>query len=217
VSAWSKKGHIIGILTDYKTNFLHERIRPIIVDVKEYEQFGVILVRTEAGKTQQALSSAEKIYKSLNPNYPFDFCFVDEEYNKMYRSEQVIARLSEVFSVLAILISCLGLLGLVMFTAEQRVKEIGIRKVLGATVINIVGLLSKDFLKLVAFSFLVAAPIAGYIMYRWLQGFAYQIELSWWIFVLAGVATLLVALVTISVQALQSAAVSPVQSLKAEG
>lgn len=217
VSAWSKKGHIIGILKDYNTNSLHERIRPIIVDVKEYEQFGVILVRTEAGKTQQALSSAEKIYKSLNPNYPFDFRFVDEEYNKMYRSEQVIARLSEVFSVLAILISCLGLLGLVMFTAEQRVKEIGIRKVLGATVINIVGLLSKDFLKLVAFSFLVAAPIAGYVMYRWLQGFAYQIELSWWIFVLAGVATLLVALVTISVQALQSAAVSPVQSLKAEG
>lgn len=217
VSAWNKKGHIVGVLKNYNTNSLHERIRPIIVDVKEYEQFGVILVRTEAGKTQEALSSAEKIYKSLNPNYPFDFRFVDEEYNNMYRHEQVMAGLSEIFSVLAIFISCLGLLGLVMFTAEQRVKEIGIRKVLGATASNIIGLLSRDFLRLVAFSFLLAAPIAGYVMYQWLQGFAYQIELSWWIFAAAGGATLFVALLTVSVQAFQSAAVSPVKSLKVEG
>ncbi len=216
VSAWDKKGNIIGILKDYHMNSLHEPIRPLIVDVKEDLYFGVIIVRTEPGKTDEALASLEKVYKEINPNYPFDYQFVDEEYDKLYRNEQVMAKLSTAFAVLAIMISCLGLLGLVMFSAEQRTKEIGIRKVLGASVSHIVNLLSKDFLKLVIVAFLIAAPVSGYFMYQWLQRFAFKIELSWWIFGLAGGTALLIAILTVCVQAFQSAVANPVESLRSE-
>jgi ABC-type antimicrobial peptide transport system permease subunit len=216
VSAWDKKGHVIGILKDYHINSLHETIKPLIVDVKEDLYFGVIIVRTEPGKTEEALVSLEKIYKEINPNFPFDFQFVDQEYDKLYRNEQVVAKLSTVFAVLAITISCLGLLGLIMFSAEQRTKEIGIRKVLGASVAHIINLLSTDFLKLVVVAFVIAAPISGYFMDKWLQNFAFQIELSWWIFALAGVAALMIALLTVCVQAVQSAVANPVDSLRSE-
>lgn len=216
VSAWNKKGHIVGVLKNYNTHSLHETIKPLIVDVKEYENFGVVMVRLEAGKTKETLTEIGKVYKDINPSYAFSYQFLDEEYDKLYRSEQVVSKLSSAFAVLAIIISCLGLLGLVMFSAEQRTKEFGIRKVLGASVRNIVGLLSQDFLKLVIISFCVAAPLAGYIMHQWLQNFAYKIELSWWIFALAGVVALLIALLTIAYQAIQSATTNPVKSLKVE-
>jgi ABC-type antimicrobial peptide transport system permease subunit len=216
VSAWDKKGHIIAVLKDYHTNSFHEPMNPLIMDVKEDLYFGVIMVRTEPGKTKEALTSLETVCKDINPNYPFVFQFLDVEYDKLYRNEQVTAKLSNVFALVAILISCLGLLGLVMFSAEQRIKEIGIRKVLGATVTNIVRLLSKDFLALVVVSFVIAAPVAGYFMNEWLQGFAFKISLSWWIFALAGGGALLIALLTIGVQAIQSAIVNPVKSLRAE-
>lgn len=216
VSAWAKKGHIIGVLKDYHTHSLYEPIKPIIIDVKEYEGFGVVIVRLEPGKTKEALAGLEKVYKEINPSYPFAYQFVDREYDKLYRNEQVIAKLSNAFAVLAILISCLGLLGLVMFAAEQRTKEIGIRKVLGATVTNIISLLSKDFLLIVFVSFFIAAPIAGYFMNQWLQQFAFRIDLSWWIFATPGIAVLLVALLTISVQAVQAAVANPVKALKVE-
>jgi ABC-type antimicrobial peptide transport system permease subunit len=141
---------------------------------------------------------------------------VDQEYDKLYRNEQVTAKLSNAFAVLAIMISCLGLLGLVMFSAEQRTKEIGIRKVLGATVSNIVRLLSQDFLKLVLIAFCIAAPLAGYVMNQWLQNFAYKIELSLWVFIASGATTLLVAMITVSVQAIKSAVADPVHSLRNE-
>lgn len=216
ISAWRKKGHIIGILKDYHTNSLHEPIKPLVLDVKEYEYFGVLIIRTEAGKTKEALESLEKVYKVINPNYPFAYQFVDQEYEKLYRNEQVIAKLSNAFAVLAMSISCLGLLGLVMFSAGQRTKEFGIRKVLGATMVTIMGLLSEGFIKLVLISFFIAAPVAGYFMQQWLRRFAYKIELSWWIFALAGTAALLITLLTICAQAIQSAVVNPVKSLREE-
>ncbi|HZY79314.1 MAG TPA: FtsX-like permease family protein [Cyclobacteriaceae bacterium] len=216
VSAWNKKGHIIGILKDYNTNSLHERIRPIIIDVKEYESFGVVMVRTEAGKTKEAIASLETVYKQLNPDYPFSFKFVEEDYDRMYRSEKMITKLSNAFAGLAIVISCLGLLGLIMFSAEQRTKEIGIRKALGATVGSIVGLLSKDFVRIVLISFLIATPVSAWLMSQWLAGFAYKIDLSWWIFAGAGMTALLIALFTISFQAVQSARANPVDSLRSE-
>ena len=214
--SWAKKGHIIGILKDYNTNSLHERIKPLIVDVKEYEYFGVILVRTEAGKTSDVISGLEKIYKDFNPDYPFAFRFIEDEYNNMYHTEQIMSKLSNAFAILAIMISCLGLLGLVMFSAEQRTREIGIRKALGATVTSIVGLLSKDFLRIVVLSFVIATPVAAYIMQQWLDGFAYKIDLSWWIFAVAGIAALAVALFTISFQAIRSAIANPVEALRTE-
>lgn len=216
VSAWRKKGHIIGVLKDYHTSSLYEPIKPLMLDVKEYEYFGVLLVRTEPGKTKEALASLEKVYKEVNPNFPFAYHFIDEEYDKLYQNEQVVSKLTNAFAILAIIISCLGLLGLAMFAAEQRTKEFGIRKVLGATVSNIVSLLSQDFLKLVFIAFCIATPLAGYAMHQWLQGFAFKIELSWWIFALSGMVALLIALFTISVQAFQSAVNNPVNSLRSE-
>lgn len=216
VSAWNKKGHVIGILKNYNTNSLHERIRPIIIDVKEYQNFGVVLIRTEAGKTKEAIANLESVYKQINPDYPFSVQFVEEDYNRMYAAEHTMTKLSNVFAGLAIMISCLGLLGLIMFSAEQRTKEIGIRKALGASVGSIVGLLSKDFVKVVAISFVVATPVAAWLMSRWLDGFAYKIDLSWWIFAAAGIAALAIALATISFQAVQSARANPVESLRAE-
>lgn len=216
VSAWAKKGHIIGILKNYNTNSLHERIRPLIIDVKEWEGFGVVLIRTEAGKTKQAIESLQEVYKEINPDYPFAFKFVEDDQNRMYQSEQMMTKLSNVFAVLAIAISCLGLLGLIMFSAEQRTREIGIRKAMGATVSSIVSLLSKDFVKIVVISFVIATPFAAWLMTQWLNGFAYRIPLSWWIFASAGVAALMIALLTISFQAFQSARANPVDSLRSE-
>jgi putative ABC transport system permease protein len=216
ISAWDKKGHVIGVLKDYHTNTLREAIKPLIIDVKEYEYFGVVLVKLEPGKTKEGLASLEAVCKEINPNYPFAFKFLDQEYDKLYRTEAVVTRLTNIFAILGIAISCLGLLGLVIFTAEQRTKEIGIRKVLGATVTNIVNLLTAEFLSLVVVSFLIASPLAGYFMHRWLAGFAYRIELSWWIFAMAGASAIFIALVTITIQAVQAAIVNPVKSLKTE-
>ena len=201
---------------DYHTHSLHESIKPLIIDVKEYEYFGVFIVRTEPGKTKEAIASLEQVYKDLNPNYPFSCQFVDQEYEKLYRREQVVAKLSNAFALLAITISCLGLLGLVMFSAEQRNREFSIRKVLGATVSNIVALLSTDFLKLIGISFCIAAPLGGYLMYQWLQAFAFKIALSWWIFAAAGGVAVLIAMLTICAQAIQSAVTNPVKSLRSE-
>jgi putative ABC transport system permease protein len=188
----------------------------LIIDVKEYEYWGIILFRIEPGKTKEALNSIATVCKEINPNFPVAFQFMDDEYNKLYQSEQVVSRLTNVFAALGISISCLGLLGLVIFSAEQKTKEIGIRKVLGATVANIVNLLSKDFLKLVLISFIIAAPIAGLLMKYWLAGFAYRIPLSWWIFALAGGLVLLVAFITVAVQAIHAAMSNPVRSLRSE-
>ncbi len=216
ISAWKKRGHIIGVLRDYHANSLHQPIRPLVLDIKEYEYFGVIIVRTVPGKTKDAIAGLGKVYKEINPNYPFTYQFVDQEYNKLYRSEAVVSRLSEVFAGLAIAISCLGLLGLAIFSAEQRIKEIGIRKVLGASVANLVTLFSRDFLQLVSLSFFIALPFGWFIMSRWLQGYAYRIQLAWWIFALAGLTGILVALLTISFQALKSAVANPVKNLRSE-
>lgn len=216
VSAWKKKGHIIGILKDYHTHSLREPIRPVIIDIKENEYFGVILVRTKPGQTKEALASISAMYKAINPNYPFECQFVDEEYKKLYTSELVITKLSTLFAVLAITISCLGLLGLVMFSAEQRVKEIGIRKILGASFGEIMALFSKDFLKLIAIAFLVAAPLSWYTMHAWLQNFAYRIDIAWWMFVLAAAVSISIAIITVSYQAIKAALANPVKSLRTE-
>ncbi len=216
VSAWQKKGHIIGILKDYHTHSLREPIKPLIVDVKEYEYFGVILVRTQPGKTKEALAGLEKVYRTNNPNYPFNYQFLDQEYQKLYQSEQVITKLSDVFAGLAIIISCLGLLGLVIFSAEQRHKEIAIRKVLGANVASVVALLSQNFLKLVLIAILLASPLAWYVVNSWLQTFAYRTDISWWIFAIAGLGALVVTLATVSFQSVKAALVNPVKSLRSE-
>jgi ABC-type antimicrobial peptide transport system permease subunit len=216
VSAWAKKGHIIGVLKDYHAHSLRDPILPVMLDVKEYEYFGVIIVRTKPGQTSQAIAGLEKIYKQINPRFAFSCQFVDQEYKNLYHNELIISKLSVLFASLAILISCLGLLGLVIFASEQRVKEIGIRKVLGASVSQIIALFSRDFLRLVGIAFLIAGPLAWFVMHSWLLDFSYRISLSWWIFLLAGLLSLIVALFTVSIQSLKAALANPAKSLRSE-
>jgi hypothetical protein len=213
---WQRKGAIVGIVKDFHFNSLHEPIAPLILHYGEDQSWGLILVRTKPGETKPALASLEKLYKKLNPSFPFTYKFSDEEYSNLYKSEQVVSKLSGCFAFLAIFISCLGLLGLAIFTAEQRTKEIGIRKVLGASVQGIIVMLSKDFLKLVLIALIIATPLAWYSMNNWLQDYAYRINISWWIFPLAGITAMLVTLFTISFQAVRAALSNPVKSLRTE-
>lgn len=214
---WGRaKGRIIGVVKDFHFQSLHTPIRPMITYLSDRYKQGNIIVRVEAGKTTEAIAQLEVLCKKINPEYPFTYYFTDEEYAKQYRSEQVVSTLSSLFAFLAIFISSLGLFGLAAFMAEQRTKEIGIRKVLGASVINLVNLLSKDFLKLVLLAFVISAPLAWYVANNWLQDFAYRTEISWWIFAVAGMLALLVAMLTVSIQAIKAALMNPVKSLKTE-
>ncbi len=216
ISAWGKRGPIIAVLKDYHTHSLRDPIKPLIVDVKEDLDFGLILVKTQPGATLEALASMEKIFSEINPNYPLSYSFIDEEYGALYSSEAVVNTLSNVFAVLAILISCLGLLGLAMFAAELRVKEMGIRKVLGASISSIVQLFSGSFLQLVCIAFLLAAPLSWWLMDQWLSGFAYRVPLSWWIFIATGLFTAAMALMTIGIQAMKTALSNPIHALRSE-
>jgi putative ABC transport system permease protein len=162
------------------------------------------------------ISAIENKWKTLIPNRPFSYYFLDEFFDRQYRSEERFGKLFLNFAVLAIFISCLGLLGLASYSTMQRTKEIGVRKVMGASVSNIINLLSKDFLKLVLISFFIAAPLSWFFMHQWLEDFAYRINISWWVFAVAGITALLIALFTISFQAVRAAITNPVKSLRTE-
>ncbi len=210
------KGTVIGVIKDFHFNSLHTAIEPLIMRLDENWNWGTILVRIKAGQTQQVISSLQEICKKLNPKFPFTYQFSDLEYQKLYKSEQVVSKLSNLFAFLAIFISCLGLFGLTMFTAEQRSKEIGIRKVLGASAQSILTLLTGNFLKPIAIAFLIAFPVAWFTMQKWLQDFQYRITISWWMLALAGITSILIALFTISFQAVKAALANPIKSLRTE-
>jgi ABC-type antimicrobial peptide transport system permease subunit len=213
---WGKPGTIIGVLKDFHFNSLHTPINPLVLRLGEDIGWGSALVRTEPGRTKEALASLSKVCKGLNPKFPFTYKFSDEEYAKLYKSEQVVGQLAKYFAFLGIFISCLGLLGLVMFTAEQRTKEFGIRKVLGATPGTLFNLLSKEFLLLVIVAMIIASPLAWLAMNNWLKDYAYRIDISWWMFVIAGVAAIVIALITVSFQAIKAAMANPAKSLRTE-
>ena len=213
---WGKKGRIVGLLKDFHINSLHLPIQPLILRLEQNEPYGLILVRTEPDKTRLALDGLEKLSRRLNPQFPFTYDFSDEEYKKLYLTEQTVNTLSGYFAFLAIFISCLGLLGLTIFTAEQRIREMGIRKVLGAGVTTIFTLLSKEFIILVTIAMIIAFPLAWWIMTDWLQDFTYHIKIDAWVFVLAAFISLVIALSTISVHAIKAALANPVKSLRTE-
>ncbi len=213
---WGQKGHIIGVLRDFHLKSLHERITPLIVRFNEAHNDGVILVRIQGQHTKEVLTDLEGICSSLNPKFPFTCLFADEEYKKLYNSEVIVSHLSDYLAGLAIFISCMGLLGLAMFTAEQRTREIGIRKVLGAGIFSLLTLLSGEFLVLVVIALLIASPLAWWAMHVWLQDYAYKITIEWWFFGLAGAMAIVIALLTVSLQAVKAALANPVRSLRAE-
>ncbi|HLY69629.1 MAG TPA: ABC transporter permease [Puia sp.] len=209
-------GRVLGVIKDFHFNSMHQAIEPLIIRLDENWTWGTILVRTKPGNPKEIIAGLKKICEQLNPDFPFAYQFSDEEFAKLYKSEQLVSSLSDIFAFLAILISCLGLFGLAMFTAEQRTKEISVRKVLGASVQNIISLLSVNFLKPVAIALLISIPISWYAMSKWLDDFAYRIPISWWIFLSAGTIAILIALLTISFQAIKAAMANPVKSLRTE-
>ena len=214
---WGKRsGKIIGVLKDFHFNSMHQSIDPLILRLDEKWGWGTILIRTKAGQTKQAIASLEKTFKSINPKIPFTYQFSDQEFERLYKSEAMVSKLSNGFAFLAIFISCLGLFGLATFMAAQRTKEIGVRKVLGASVPNIVAMFSGDFLKLIGIAMLFAFPIAWYSMNHWLQNFAYKISIEWWMFGIAAIITIFIALLTVSYQSIKAALGNPVKSLRTE-
>ena len=213
---WGQKGTIVGVLKDFHFSSLHNAIVPLVLRNGERNNYGHILVRTEAGQTKQVLASLEEICKTVNPKYPFAYSFSDDAFRRLYSSEVVVNKLSTCFSFLAIFISCLGLLGLAMFTAEQRTKEIGIRKVLGASIVSLFTLLSKEYVLLIFIAFLIAAPFSWWIMNAWLQTFAYKIHMEWWMFVVSALLIISIAVLTISYQSIKAILINPVSSLKGE-
>ena len=216
LSFWQRKGRIIGVVRDFHFHSLRVPIEPLIIRYGENDTWGYALVRTEAGMNRQALAGLEALCRGLNPEFAFSYRFADDEYQKLYKSEMVVHSLSNCFAFLGIFVSCLGLLGLAMFTAEQRTRELGIRKVLGAGVSSLFTLLTKDFLVLVFIANLIASPLAWWAMYEWLQNFSFHIAMRWWVLVLAGILALLIALLTVSVQAMKVAVANPVSSLRPE-
>ncbi len=209
---------VIGVVKDYIYGNIYDGgAAPLIIFCKPAEYQNFIYARLKpVGNIGQALSTIAAVMKKANPAYPIEYRFVDDQFNQMYQDETLTSKVSGVFAMLAIIISCLGLFGLATYTAERRIKEIGIRKVLGASVAGITTLLSKDFLKLVAIACLIAYPLAWWIMHNWLQHYEYRIEISWWIFMIAGLASMMIALITISFQSIRAAIANPVKSLRTE-
>jgi putative ABC transport system permease protein len=205
---------IIGVVKNFNFETLHQEVGPLAFELGTGG--GLASFKVNTSNINQLIAQVREKWKSVAPSLPFSYRFLDDSFNEMYRNEQRVGKIALVFSALAIFIACLGLFGLATFIAEQRTKEIGIRKVLGASVQGIVQMLSKDFMKLVAVSFVIAAPTALYFMNKWLQDFAYRVTISWWIFVVAGLAALFIALITVSFQAIRAAITNPVKSLRTE-
>jgi len=207
---------IIGIVKDFHFQDLHVPISPYAFQLNNRPYYNYMIVHAKATNISSLLSSISATWHKLNPNEPFEYSFIDEDFQKNYEAETRLTAIVGYFTVIAILISCLGLFGLATFSAEQRIKEIGVRKVLGANVTGIVALLSKDFLKLVAISIVIASPVAWWIMNKWLQDFAYRTNISWTVFVITTITALMIALITISFQAIRAAVANPVKSLRTE-
>jgi len=208
--------HVVGVTKDFVLKSPFQKVEPMVIEGAQ-AFFNVIHIKLNQDvTTNESLAQTEAIFKKYNPEYPFNYEFVDQAYAKKFDDEKRTGQLVSLFTLLTIFISCLGLFGLASYMAENRIKEIGIRKVLGASVQNITTLLSKDFLKLVVISIIVAVPVSWYFMSKWLEDFAYRITISWWTFILAGALALAIAFLTVGYQAIKAAIVNPVKSLRSE-
>jgi len=216
ISFWNHWGTIIGVVRDFHFQSLHEPIKPLIFRPGANDEMGMLVVRIRQGETRAALDGLARLCKEMNPKFPFTYTFSDEEFSRLYKSDELTGTLSSLFAMLAILISCLGLLGLSIFTVEQRTKEIGIRKVLGARAGLLFVLLSREFLVLIGIAFAFATPLAWWGMDRWLSGYAYRAPIGAGIFVVAGLAALATALATVSYQTWKAVRANPVKALKSE-
>jgi putative ABC transport system permease protein len=208
--------HIVGVIKDFILTSPYEPTRPMLIFGPKSWLQTMLIKFNNNNSTASNLKKAEAIFKKYNPEYPFEYTFIDEEYAQKFEAENRIGTLAALFAGLTIFISCLGLFGLATYMAENRIKEIGVRKVLGASVAGIAALLSKDFLKLVIISFVLAVPIAWWAMYSWLQDYSIRVEIQWWVFAMAGFMSVFIAVITVSYQAIKAAIANPVTSLRNE-
>jgi len=215
VTDGDQKYHVVGVIKDFIMDSPYDITRPTLIEGAR-SGFNVININLTAGNASRNVEKVAQIFRRYNPDYPFEYHFVDDDYARKFSSTKSTALLIGLFAGLTILISCLGLFGLAAYMAENRIKEIGVRKVLGASVFGITALLSKDFLFLVIISLLIASPIAWYAMHLWLEGYAYRIHIEWWVFALAGILSVAISLLTVSYQAIRAAIANPVRSLRSE-
>jgi len=213
---WDHPLKVIGIIKNMVIESPYDEARPIIYTLSSYSGNMAILKLNPSVSANDALSKIEPVFRKFNADQPFEYKFVDDDYAAKFGDEERIGKLAAIFSILAIIISCLGLFGLTSFVAEQRKKEIGVRKVLGASVFNVWNLLSKDFVMLLVVSLLISFPLSYYFMSNWLQGYTYRTPLSMWIFVFAGTGSLLITILVVSMQAVKAAVANPVTSLRSE-
>jgi putative ABC transport system permease protein len=209
------KWTVIGVVADYHQKSLRYAMEPMLF-MPFYSTNSEISVKVTPGDLPSTIAQIKKKFEAFFPGNLFDYSFLDERFNRQYENERLFSKAFGIFAALAIFVACLGLFGLAMFSTIQRTKEIGVRKVLGASVSNILLLLSKDFVRLVLIASVIAFPVAWWVMHKWLQDFSYRISISWWIFLIAGAAALLVALLTVSFQAIKAAVANPVKSLRTE-
>jgi putative ABC transport system permease protein len=208
---------IAGVMKDFNYNSLHENVKPFMLRYASgSDAFSHVIVAVTSSNYKSLLGKIETAWRKNLPSAPFEYAFLNDEVQKQYATEVTLSRIINSFTLVAILISCLGLFGLATFSAEQRKKEIGIRKVVGSTVSGIVSLLSKDFIKLVLIAFVIATPIVWWAMNKWLQAYAYRVDISWWMFALAGLIAIGIAMITVSFQAIKAAIANPVKSLRTE-
>jgi ABC-type antimicrobial peptide transport system permease subunit len=208
---------VVGVFKDYVFDSPYERTKPMIIIGPKNIHFNIIHVRlAQSGDIMAQVQAVGKIFKKYNPDFPFEYHFVDMDYALKFEDMKRIARLTALFAILTVFISCLGLFGLASYMVEERVKEIGIRKVLGASAIKITTLITKDFLGLVIIAILLASPIAWFAMHKWLQGYAYRTVIHWWVFAGAGMLVMIISLLTTGFHAIRAALMNPVKSLRTE-
>ena len=207
------EGTIIGVVKDFHHSSMHNKIEPALMYSDKFWRT-LISVKAREGNIKQTLATMETVWHKFLPNEPFDYAFMDDTFNALYKADIKTSKLIPIFSIIALIISAMGLFGLTAFTVERKRKEIGVRKVLGASITNITTLLSKEFTVLVLISIVVASPVAYWVMNKWLEDFAYRININWSVFVFAGSAALIIALATVSFQAVKAAVANPVKSLR---
>lgn len=216
LSFWGNPGTIVGVVKDFHFGSLKESIFPMIIRSEGYSEFNIAFVKYNQTSEKQTLLALEQLHADLDPAFPFEYKFVDQEYDNLYKSESIFFKLSTYFSILAILISCLGLFGLVIFTAEQKTKEIGIRKVLGASVFTITSLITRDFLKLIIIGIVMGTPISYYFMSQWLADYEYRINIPWGVFGFTALLIISISLLTVSFESVKAAVANPIKSLRNE-
>jgi putative ABC transport system permease protein len=209
-------GQIVGIAKDFNFNSLHHKIETMFLFNQTDWGYSNMSVKINGSKPKEAIAFIQSVWQKNCPDVPFEYEFLDDHFTELYRADSQISTIVGTLAILAIIISCLGLFGLASYSAEKRIKEVGIRKVLGASLQHIVLMLSKDFLKYVLIATLIAWPLSWFAVHKWLQDYAYRINISWWIFLSAGLIAVIIALVTISFQAIKAAIANPVESLRTE-